>query len=118
MTRVRAPSLTAPCHLQLAMHPCRHTQVALSVTADGQHSGLDHREEPDKPEKRRCMHDAVDQLQPGSAWTLRNAKIEMYRGCMRLAVDQFGKLEPSDDTSIEPKVTGVNMQGLVICSGL
>lgn len=50
-----------------------------------------------------ARNDQVDQLQPGSAWTLRNAKIEMYRGCMRLAVDQFGKLEPSDDTSIEPK---------------
>ncbi len=51
----------------------------------------------------------MDQLQPGFAWTLRNAKIEMYRGCMRLAVDQFGKLEPSDDTSIEPKVSAVDM---------
>lgn len=47
---------------------------------------------------------AVDQLQPGTAWTLRNAKVDMYRGCMRLAVDNFGKLEPSDNTSIEPKV--------------
>lgn len=52
----------------------------------------------------------MDQLQPGSAWTLRNAKIEMYRGCMRLAVDQFGKLEPSDDTGIEPKVNDVDMR--------
>lgn len=46
----------------------------------------------------------VDQLQPGTVWTLHNAKVDMYRGCMRLAVDQFGKLEQSDGTSIEPKV--------------
>lgn len=46
----------------------------------------------------------MDQLQPGSCWTIRNAKVDMYRGCMRLAVDQFGKLEPATDASIEPKV--------------
>jgi hypothetical protein len=48
----------------------------------------------------------VDQLQPGTAWTLRNAKVDMYRGCMRLAVDQFGKLEPSENSGIQPKVSG------------
>jgi replication factor A1 len=51
-----------------------------------------------------ARNDQVDQLQPGSCWTLRNAKVDMYRGCMRLAVDQFGKLEPADGgAAIEPK---------------
>lgn len=59
----------------------------------------------------------MDQLQPGTAWTLRNAKVDMYRGCMRLAVDQFGKLEPSENTSIEPKASDLEMQfpAPVIC---
>lgn len=47
---------------------------------------------------------AVDVLKPGSYVTIRNAKIEMYRSTMRLAVDQFGKLEPAAEASFEPKV--------------
>lgn len=33
----------------------------------------------------------------GKYLTLRNAKIDMYRGSMRLAVDQWGKVEALED---------------------
>lgn len=36
--------------------------------------------------------------------TLRNAKIDMYRGSMRLAVDQWGKVEALEGSSFQPKV--------------
>eukprot|EP00877_Chromochloris_zofingiensis_P006585 jgi/Chrzof1/217/Cz01g07150.t1 len=46
----------------------------------------------------------VEIAQLGSYITLRNAKIDMYRGSMRLAVDQWGKVEESDVKDYEPKV--------------
>lgn len=36
--------------------------------------------------------------------TLRNAKIDMYRGSMRLAVDQWGKVEALEGSSFQAKV--------------
>lgn len=33
-------------------------------------------------------------MQPGAVVTIRNGKIEMYKGSMRLVVDKWGKLEP------------------------
>jgi replication factor A1 len=47
---------------------------------------------------------AVDLAQPGKYITLRNAKIDMYRGSMRLAVDQWGKVEALEDASFDAKV--------------
>lgn len=47
---------------------------------------------------------AVDLAQEGSYITLRNAKIDMYRGSMRLAVDQWGKVEALEGSSFQPKV--------------
>lgn len=38
--------------------------------------------------------------------TLRNAKIDMFRGSMRLAVNQWGKIEAAEGVSFEPKVGG------------
>jgi replication factor A1 len=46
----------------------------------------------------------VDVAQEGKYITLRNAKIDMYRGSMRLAVDQWGKVEALEDASFQPKV--------------
>lgn len=51
----------------------------------------------------------VEIAQLGSYITLRNAKIDMYRGSMRLAVDQWGKVEESDVKDYEPKVKYGNM---------
>ncbi|EPS71301.1 hypothetical protein M569_03460, partial [Genlisea aurea] len=35
----------------------------------------------------------VDMMKPGSTVVLRNAKIDMFKGCMRLAVDKWGRIE-------------------------
>lgn len=48
---------------------------------------------------------AVDVAQKGAYVTLRNAKVDMYRGSMRLAVDQFGKVEAAEGQSFKPKVS-------------
>ena len=47
---------------------------------------------------------AVDLAQEGNYITLRNAKIDMYRGSMRIAVDQWGKVEALEGSSFQPKV--------------
>lgn len=53
-----------------------------------------------------CACPAVELAQEGKYITLRNAKIDMYRGSMRLAVDQWGKVEALEDSSFQPKVRG------------
>lgn len=42
---------------------------------------------------------SVDLVKPGATVILRNAKIDMFKGTMRLAVDKWGRVEvtePSD----------------------
>jgi len=51
-----------------------------------------------------AKNEQVDLAQPGKYLTLRNAKIDMYRGSMRLAVDQWGKVEESDVTGFQAKL--------------
>lgn len=46
----------------------------------------------------------VEKAKPGSYLTLTNAKVEMYRGTMRLAVDKWGSLETAEGASFQPKV--------------
>ncbi|RZR99479.1 hypothetical protein BHM03_00029035 [Ensete ventricosum] len=38
----------------------------------------------------------VDLLRPDATVILRNAKIDMFRGCMRLAVDKWGRVEVTE----------------------
>mmetsp|Transcript_35617 Transcript_35617/g.79175 ORF Transcript_35617/g.79175 Transcript_35617/m.79175 type:complete len:136 (-) Transcript_35617:574-981(-) len=45
----------------------------------------------------------AEQAQPGSYLTLRNAKIEMFRGSMRLTVDKWGKVEVAEGEKFEVK---------------
>jgi len=40
-----------------------------------------------------ARNDQVDVAQPGKYLTLRNARIDMFKGSMRIAVDQWGKIE-------------------------
>ncbi len=51
-------------------------------------------------------HSAVELMKSGSYLTLTNAKIDMVRGNMRLAVPQnsSGKIEAADGASFEPKI--------------
>lgn len=38
----------------------------------------------------------VDLMKPNTTVTLRNAKIDMFKGSMRLAVDKWGRVEIMD----------------------
>ncbi|KAI7747055.1 hypothetical protein M8C21_017166 [Ambrosia artemisiifolia] len=40
-----------------------------------------------------ATNDQVDAMKEGSTVILRNAKIDMYKGSMRLAVDKWGRVE-------------------------
>lgn len=51
-----------------------------------------------------ARNEQVDQAQVGAYLTLRNAKIDMFRGSMRLACDQWAKIEELSDASFEPKM--------------
>lgn len=54
---------------------------------------------------------AVDLAQPGKYITLRNAKIDMFRGSMRLAVDHWGKVDALEDANFEAKVITGSCRG-------
>ncbi|KAK1320873.1 Uncharacterized protein QJS10_CPA03g00414 [Acorus calamus] len=48
-----------------------------------------------------ARNEQVDLLKPGATVILRNAKIDMFKGSMRLAVDKWGRVEvtePADFT--------------------
>lgn len=39
---------------------------------------------------------AVESMNPGNTVNLRNAKIDMFKGSMRLAVDKWGRIEDTE----------------------
>ncbi|KAH9293484.1 hypothetical protein KI387_041311, partial [Taxus chinensis] len=41
--------------------------------------------------------------EPGATVILHNAKVVMFRGSMRLSVDRWGRVEPSEDAKFEAK---------------
>ena len=47
--------------------------------------------------------------QPGRSVTVRNAKIEMYKGHMRLVVDIWGLIEPSETELNEQPLASNNL---------
>lgn len=48
-------------------------------------------------------HSAVDLLKPGTTAILRNAKIDMFKGSMRLAVDKWGRIEVTEPATFTVK---------------
>lgn len=51
------------------------------------------------------VHFAVDKAKPGSYVALQNARVDMFRGSMRLAVDgKVGQVEEATDLQFAPKV--------------
>ncbi|WZZ16774.1 hypothetical protein YC2023_109863 [Brassica napus] len=46
---------------------------------------------------------AMDLMKEGTTVTLRNAKIDMYKGSMRLAVDKWGRVEVTETASFKVK---------------
>lgn len=45
----------------------------------------------------------VDLMKPGATLILRNAKIDMFKGSMRLAVDKWGRTELTEPADFEVK---------------
>ncbi|XP_028777478.1 uncharacterized protein At4g28440-like [Neltuma alba] len=43
-----------------------------------------------------ARNEQVDLMKPGTTVILRNAKIDMFKGSMRLAVDKWGRIEVTD----------------------
>lgn len=43
-----------------------------------------------------ARNDQVDLMKPGTTIILRNAKIDMFKGSMRLAVDKWGRVEVTE----------------------
>lgn len=43
-----------------------------------------------------ARNDQVDMMKPGTTVILRNSKIDMFKGSMRLAVDKWGRVEVTD----------------------
>ncbi|CAF2161671.1 BnaA07g09820D [Brassica napus] len=50
-----------------------------------------------------ARNDQVDLMKEGTTVTLRNAKIDMYKGSMRLAVDKWGRVEVTEPASFKLK---------------
>lgn len=45
----------------------------------------------------------VDLMKPGASVIIRNAKIDMFKDCMRLAVDKWGRIEITEQVTFEVK---------------
>ncbi|KAJ0259818.1 hypothetical protein HA466_0061160 [Hirschfeldia incana] len=50
-----------------------------------------------------ARNDQVDLMKPGATVNLRNAKIDMFKGSMRLAVDKWGRIEVTEPVEMTVK---------------
>ncbi|KAH0754145.1 hypothetical protein KY290_024415 [Solanum tuberosum] len=50
-----------------------------------------------------ARNDQVDMMKEGATVILRNAKIDMFKGSMRLAVDRWGRIEGTEPASFSVK---------------
>ncbi|XP_071706832.1 uncharacterized protein At4g28440-like [Rutidosis leptorrhynchoides] len=50
-----------------------------------------------------ARNDQVDLMKAGNTVIIRNAKIDMFKGSMRLAVDKWGRIEVTDPASFTVK---------------
>ncbi|XP_028775273.1 uncharacterized protein At4g28440-like isoform X2 [Neltuma alba] len=50
-----------------------------------------------------ARNEQVDMMKPGATLILRNAKIDMFKGSMRLAVDKWGRVEVTEPAKFEVK---------------
>ncbi|XP_065876318.1 uncharacterized protein At4g28440-like [Euphorbia lathyris] len=50
-----------------------------------------------------ARNEQVDLMNPGGTVILRNAKIDMFKGSMRLAVDKWGRVEVTEPESFDVK---------------
>ncbi|KAJ6833789.1 uncharacterized protein M6B38_338830 [Iris pallida] len=70
----------------------RHTKIAESLVGD--ETGVI---------VFTSRNDQVDLTKPGATVILRNAKIDMFKGSMRLAVDKWGRVEVTEPASFSVK---------------
>ncbi|KAJ9563167.1 hypothetical protein OSB04_008327 [Centaurea solstitialis] len=50
-----------------------------------------------------ARNDQVDLMKPGNTVIIRNAKIDMFKGSMRLAVDKWGRIEVTEPATFTVK---------------
>lgn len=50
-----------------------------------------------------ARNEQIDLMKPGNTVILRNAKIDMFKGSMRLAVDKWGRVEVTEPATFEVK---------------
>ncbi|CAA6671526.1 unnamed protein product [Spirodela intermedia] len=50
-----------------------------------------------------ARNEQVDLMEPGATVILRNAKIDMFKGSMRLAVDKWGRVEVTEPATFTVK---------------
>ncbi|XP_076923580.1 uncharacterized protein At4g28440-like [Bidens hawaiensis] len=50
-----------------------------------------------------ARNDQVDLMKPGTTVIIRNGKIDMFKGSMRLVVDKWGRIEVTDPATFEVK---------------
>lgn len=50
-----------------------------------------------------ARNDQVEMMKPGNTVILRNAKIDMFKGSMRLAVDKWGRIEVTEPAKFAVK---------------
>ncbi|KAM7503971.1 hypothetical protein LguiB_002875 [Lonicera macranthoides] len=50
-----------------------------------------------------ARNDQVDLMKPGASVIIRNAKIDMFKDCTRLAVDKWGRIEITEPVTFEVK---------------
>ncbi|XP_074578384.1 uncharacterized protein At4g28440-like [Curcuma longa] len=50
-----------------------------------------------------ARNEQVDLMKPGNTVILRNAKIDMFKGSMRLAVDKWGRIEATEPANFTVK---------------
>ncbi|XP_010549351.1 PREDICTED: uncharacterized protein At4g28440-like [Tarenaya hassleriana] len=50
-----------------------------------------------------ARNDQVDVMKPGATVNLRNAKIDMFKGSMRIAVDKWGRIEATEPAEFTVK---------------
>ncbi len=60
-----------------------------------------------------AKNEQVDVLAPGKYAVLRNARIDMFKGSMRLVVDQWGKVEPLEEQPQPTFATKVCVMGVL-----
>jgi len=59
-----------------------------------------------------ARNDQIDRIQIGKPIIIRNAKVDMFKGFMRLAVDKWGKIESSNEPANYQPNTDNNLSNI------